>query len=345
MGDSQASGAGDRRRSWSSSQEQSDEEESSGKRPRVHKKEVEEDPGEWWSTELGRPVEIGKDFVPDTQDGGGDEFVFFPISTTRVDVFDAVKRSQKIIQDLRRRFPPLPSLVKMYAEFKRTSKPRPIKYLEASRDGDDDKHSTPAKDLEDSQYDDDDKHSTPAKDLEDSYKYDDDDKHSTPAKDLEDSQYDDDDKHSTPAKDLEGSKYDDDDKHSTPTKYWEDSQYEDDDDELLLDEDSQLCSNTWSGSMFKSMAPYGPPPAAAPSAPPAAMSSYGPPSPPASAAAAAGLSSNGPPSPSSAGLFRSPRRPPPACTSAAAPAGTSSSPGGLLRSNAMACASDEESEK
>ncbi|TVU04918.1 hypothetical protein EJB05_48062, partial [Eragrostis curvula] len=226
MGDSQASGAGDRRRSWSTSQEQSDEEESSGKRPRVHKKEEEEDPGEWWSTELGRPVEIGKDFVPDTQDGGGDEFVFFPISTTRVDVSDAVKRSQKIIQDLRRRFPPLPSLVKMYEEFKRTSKPRPIKDFEASRDGDDDKHSTPAKDLDDS-------------------KYDDDDKHSTPAKDLEDSQYDDDDKHSTPAKDLEDSKYDDDDKHSTPTKYWEDSQYEDDDDELLLDEDSQLCSNTW----------------------------------------------------------------------------------------------------
>lgn len=75
MWDSQDSLAEGRRHSWVSSKASPDETQasqgSSGKRPRR---------GEWWSKETGLRVETGKDFVPDSQGDGGDEFIFFPDS-------------------------------------------------------------------------------------------------------------------------------------------------------------------------------------------------------------------------------------------------------------------------
>lgn len=74
--------------------------------------------GQWWSTELGAPVEIGVDFVPDTQSGGGDEFIFFPKPShsgcicVAHDAENARsrKRAQEQVQRMRQLFPPLPSL-------------------------------------------------------------------------------------------------------------------------------------------------------------------------------------------------------------------------------------------
>lgn len=71
MGDSPARAAGERRRPFSGSQKSPSPVRSSGKRAKH---------GEWWSKELGVRVEIGDDFVPDTQNEGGDDFIFFPDS-------------------------------------------------------------------------------------------------------------------------------------------------------------------------------------------------------------------------------------------------------------------------
>ncbi|TVU49120.1 hypothetical protein EJB05_00412 [Eragrostis curvula] len=205
--------------------------------------ETKEQRGQWW-----KKVEIGVDFVPDSQGGTDDDLVFVSASdasqigdgsvAVRGDA-EACTKGSSIVQRLRENFPPLPSLVDQYREImnKYYGGVDRFHMLDGSRDVEDSQETMDEQLL----LDDD------AQAVEDDSQAVDDDELLVE----DDSQAVDDDE----------------------LLVEDDSQAVDDDELLLVDDDSQPL--TRSGSMFKS-SKLAPPPSAPCAAPPSADSTGAP---------------------------------------------------------------------